>query len=193
MRKSIFYLVDVFAERKYTGNQLAVFLPGRKFSSQEMQKIAREMNYSETTFILSSRPKKGGYQVRIFTPAEEVPFAGHPTLGTAFIIREKMERSHPSQVNLNLKAGQIPVTFEPLGKKRNRLWMKQLEQRFLNTLPAPALAEILHLSERDIDTRFPIEEVSTGLPFYHRSLAEFDCSGKMSIAQAESILNHKTH
>ncbi len=165
MRKSIFYLVDVFAERKYAGNQLAVFMPGCKYSSQEMQTIAREMNYSETTFILSARQWKGGYPVRIFTPGEEVPFAGHPTLGTAFIIREKLQRSRSRQVNLNVKIGQIPVTFEPIGKKRDRLWMKQIEPRFLNTLPASALAEILHLAEDDIDSRFPIEEVSTGLPF----------------------------
>lgn len=165
MKRSIFYLVDVFADRKYAGNQLAVFLPGRKFSNKEMQSIAREMNYSETTFILSARPRKGGYPVRIFTPGEEVPFAGHPTLGTAFIIREKIEQSHSLQINLNLKVGQIPVTFEPISKKRNRLWMKRIEPRFLNTLPVSTLTEILHLTADDIDNRFPIEEVSTGLPF----------------------------
>ena len=78
MKQPTLYIVDVFAEQKYAGNQLAVFRHGSHLSSKEMQTIAKEMNYSETTFILSEDEKKGGYDVRIFTPAEEVPFAGHP-------------------------------------------------------------------------------------------------------------------
>jgi trans-2,3-dihydro-3-hydroxyanthranilate isomerase len=85
MGKLTFYIVDVFAEKKYTGNQLAVFRRAEVLSSDEMQHIAREMNFSETTFILSEEQRNGGFEVRIFTPKEEVPFAGHPTLGTAHI------------------------------------------------------------------------------------------------------------
>jgi trans-2,3-dihydro-3-hydroxyanthranilate isomerase len=165
MKKKIFYIVDVFAEHKYAGNQLAVFMPGLKFSRQEMQNIAKEMNYSETTFILSDNLKKGGYDVRIFTPGEEVPFAGHPTLGTAYIIREKILKVKSLQVTLNLKVGQIPVSFESSSKTRNRLWMRQKEPHFQCTFKTAALAEVLNLSEGDFDGRFPIQEVSTGLPF----------------------------
>ncbi|MGL6283320.1 MAG: PhzF family phenazine biosynthesis protein, partial [Microcoleaceae cyanobacterium] len=79
-----FYIVDVFTNNKYAGNQLAVLAVSEvaDLSDQEMLQIAREINYSETTFIMSDQPVNGGYAVRIFTPAKELPFAGHPTLGT---------------------------------------------------------------------------------------------------------------
>ena len=82
-----FYLVDVFGQEKYAGNQLAVFMNAGGLSTVQMQKIANEMHFSETTFILSSDKYIGGYDVRIFTPTSEIPFAGHPTLGTAYVIK----------------------------------------------------------------------------------------------------------
>jgi trans-2,3-dihydro-3-hydroxyanthranilate isomerase len=82
-----FHIVDVFAEEKYAGNQLAVVTGASALSDVQMQKIANEMHFSETTFISSSKMREGGYDVRIFTPKKELPFAGHPTLGTAYIIR----------------------------------------------------------------------------------------------------------
>ena len=103
MSNPIFYILDVFAEQKYTGNQLAVFRNCSNFSTEMMQTIALEMNYSETTFILSEEPKNGGYDVRIFTPANELPFAGHPTLGTAFAIQQMIIKENVDRVNLNLK------------------------------------------------------------------------------------------
>lgn len=75
-----FYIVDVFAESKYAGNQLAVVRHASDLSAEEMLKIAREMHYSETTFVLSEEAREGGYDVRIFTPGGEVPFAGHPSV-----------------------------------------------------------------------------------------------------------------
>ncbi len=76
-----FFIVDVFAEKKYAGNQLAVVRHAADLDAQTMQLIARETNFAETTFVLSDEPHNGGYDVRIFTPAAEVPFAGHPTIG----------------------------------------------------------------------------------------------------------------
>ena len=113
MAKLIYYIVDVFAEAKYAGNQLAVFRGADSISDVEMQQIAKEMNFSETAFIMSKSERDGGYDVRIFTPGEEVPFAGHPTLGTAHIIRNEILRDKESlsSITLNLNAGQIPVTF----------------------------------------------------------------------------------
>ena len=102
-----FYIVDVFAETKYTGNQLAVFTDIGNLSDQEMQQIAKEMNYSETTFIVSEDIKNGGYDVRIFTPKEELPFAGHPTLGTAYILQQEVIKQIAEKIILNLKVGQI--------------------------------------------------------------------------------------
>lgn len=158
-----FYIVDVFAETKYAGNQLAVVRGAAALSDDEMLQIAREMNYSETTFLLSDEERDGGYDVRIFTPAEEVPFAGHPTLGTAYIIRHELIGRPVERVVLNLKVGQIPVVFneDPGG----RLWMRQMPPRFGRTFDATAVSAALNLKREDIDERFPIQEVSTGLPF----------------------------
>jgi trans-2,3-dihydro-3-hydroxyanthranilate isomerase len=155
-----FYIVDVFAEKKYAGNQLAVFRDGFKFSDEEMQQIAKEMNFSETTFILSDEPENNGYNVRIFTPAREVPFAGHPTLGTAFIIQKEIIDEPVKVVNLNLKVGQIPIEFQ-----HNRLTMKQKDPSFGSELSIKSLSAVLNIDDNEFDDQFPIQEVSTGIPF----------------------------
>lgn len=157
-----FYIVDVFAQKKYNGNQLAVFLQAESISSADMQHLAREMNFSETSFILSDTPRNGGYDVRIFTPMEEVPFAGHPTLGTAHIIRQVLLESSADTVKLNLKVGQIPVVFD----QDQNGWMTQIEPFFGTIHPTDIFAPMLNLNKADFDDRFPIQEVSTGLPFF---------------------------
>jgi trans-2,3-dihydro-3-hydroxyanthranilate isomerase len=157
-----FYIVDVFAERKYAGNQLAVIRGAGALSSDEMQKIAREINFSETTFILADAPRDGGFDVRIFTPREEVPFAGHPTIGTAHIIHTRILQGKADTVALNLQVGQIPVTFGQDGFS----WMKQIQPTFGPQHDPTTLAAVLSLDVAEIDERFPIEEVSTGLPFF---------------------------
>lgn len=162
MSKYTYYIVDVFAEEKYTGNQLAVFRNASKISSDEMQRIAREINYSETTFILSDEQTKGGFDVRIYTPKEEVPFAGHPTLGTAHIIHRMIVQGKSNNLVLNLKVGQIPVTFS----KDGYCWMKQIQPIFGQQHRPEILANILGLEFSEIDARFPVQEVSTGLPFF---------------------------
>jgi trans-2,3-dihydro-3-hydroxyanthranilate isomerase len=160
-----FYIVDVFAQRKYAGNQLAVFRKGAEFSSEKMQILAREMNYSETSFILSDKKRDNGFDVRIFTPAREVPFAGHPTLGTAFVIQQYILKKPVDKVILNLKVGQIPVTFSYHGRDPKWLWMRQKPPHFGESLDPGLVAESLHLNLDDLDKRFPVEEVSTGIPF----------------------------
>ena len=124
MEKINYSIVDVFSQGKYTGNPLAVFKNVGKISESEMQQIAKEINYSETTFILSDSKNDGGFDVRIFTPNEEVPFAGHPTLGTAFIIQNEVLEEPLDNLILNFKGGQIPVTFN---NQDEILWMKQNE------------------------------------------------------------------
>lgn len=158
--KLTFTIVDVFAERKYAGNQLAVFRGAGGLSDGEMQHIAKEMNYSETTFILSDEPRNGGYDVRIFTPEEEFDFAGHPTLGTSYVIRNQLLGGEPKEVTLNLKVGPIPVRFDD---EDGMLWMKQNEPAFGETTTAAEAAYVLGIPPEDIDTRYPIQEVSTGL------------------------------
>jgi trans-2,3-dihydro-3-hydroxyanthranilate isomerase len=162
MSKITFYTLDVFAEKKYAGNQLAVFRNAGELSSDAMQQIAREVNYSETTFILSDEQVNGGFDVRIFTPNEEVPFAGHPTLGTAHIIHNKIIQGKSKDVILNLKVGQIPVTFSEDGY----CWMKQIQPEFGHQHDAERIAGVIGLDASEIDPRFPIQEVSTGLPFF---------------------------
>src|SRR6202161_4134231 len=103
--------VDVFTDRALTGNALAVFLDGRGLSTEQMQALARETNLSETTFILpgdASAEKARGVRVRIFTVQEELPFAGHPTLGTAFVLRGQ---TGASEIRLDLNVGTVPVSF----------------------------------------------------------------------------------
>jgi trans-2,3-dihydro-3-hydroxyanthranilate isomerase len=130
-----------------------------------MQTFAKEMNYSETTFITSTEVQEGGYNVRIFTPAKELPFAGHPTLGTAYIIQQEVIKQSVETVSLNLKVGQIPVTWHNSEEAGEVLWMRQNPPTFHQKLDASALAVVLGLEQDEIDSRFPIQEVSTGVPF----------------------------
>ena len=123
------------------------------------------MNYSETTFILSEEPREGGYDVRIFTPGAEVPFTGHPTLGTAYVIQKEIIKKSVETAILNLKVGQISVTFQNAVKGEDILWMKQIEPVFCKVLNASDIAKVLTVEKNDINERFPIEEVSTGMPF----------------------------
>ncbi|MBW8001581.1 MAG: PhzF family phenazine biosynthesis protein [Planctomycetes bacterium] len=162
MSKRGFYILDVFAEEKYSGNQLGVVCDSAGLSSEQMQEIAKEMNYSETTFILSGQKEDSGYDVRIFTPNEEVPFAGHPTLGTAYIIRNEIQDGLADEIILNLKVGQIPVTFD---SSSDVLWMRTLEPVFGECFDIGEIAEVLSISKDDIDKRFPVQSVSTGLGF----------------------------
>jgi len=163
--KTKFFITDVFGDRKYSGNQLATFIDCASFSDEEMQQIAREIHFSETTFVISSSPSKGGYEVRIFTPGSEIDFAGHPTLGTAYIIQKHIVRQPVDKIVLNFKVGQIPVLLPTEQGNNGILWMQQAEPTFGKTLDATGIASVLNLTESDIDTRWPIEEVSTGLPF----------------------------
>lgn len=161
MKEFEFYIVDVFAEELYSGNQLAVFPDADGLSTAEMQRIAGEINYSETTFVSSKAPEGGGYDVRIFTPKTEVPFAGHPVLGTAFVIRQYLQNPMQEKIMLNLKVGQIPVTLLEDGV----LWMKTPPPEFGMVFDNADIAEVLGIDASDIDGRYPVQAVSTGLPF----------------------------
>jgi trans-2,3-dihydro-3-hydroxyanthranilate isomerase len=165
MKELTFYIVDVFAVEKYTGNQLAIFTDASTLSEEQMQQLAKEMNYSETTFITSTDLQDGGYDVRIFTPNKELPFAGHPTLGTAYIIQQTIINQPVETVKLNLKVGQIPVTWHNTDDMGEVLWMRQKPPTFHQIFEASALAPVLSLDMNEIDARFPIQEVSTGIPF----------------------------
>lgn len=164
MSKPRYFITDVFTSRKYGGNQLATFIDCESLADGEMQKIAREINFSETTFITSAVPRNGAYDVRIFTPNAEVDFAGHPTLGTAYIIREKLRLTTASDVSLNLRIGMIPVTFSEAPGGVSQLWMKQASPEYGSCADVDTLAGVMGITATDIVSDLPIEEVSTGFP-----------------------------
>jgi trans-2,3-dihydro-3-hydroxyanthranilate isomerase len=174
MEALTFYIVDVFAEQKYAGNQLAVFRNAQGLPGETMQKIAKEIGFSETTFILSDAPRDGGYDARIFTPAAEVPFAGHPTLGTAYVIRDKILEQREDHVNLNLGIGQIPVAFKPQAGGEKIPWMTPKEASFHETFATREIAPLLRVRAEDVDDDFPIETVTTGLPFVFVPMRSLD-------------------
>ncbi len=169
MRTFSYLLLDVFTTRPLEGNQLAVFTDATGLSDGEMQALARETNLSETTFILpraADVEAHDGVRVRIFTTQEELPFAGHPTLGTAMAIRNCLAQAGaaPKQVFLDLKVGRIPVTFterdgRPFGE------MRQRDPEFGVTHTREDIAGVCGLEVNDFDPDLPIQTASTGLAF----------------------------
>ena len=176
-----FNIVDVFANAKFGGNQLAVFKNTHSLNTNEMQKIAKEMNYSETTFISSDEKQDEGYDVRIFTPTLELPFAGHPTLGTAFVIQQELIKNQVKKIELNLKIGQIPVTLTYKNNQVDILWMKQKSPIFGNNYGADIWAEILELDIGDLEKDYPICEVSTGVFCFIVPLKTLDAIKRASV------------
>lgn len=154
-----FHIVDVFAQRRYTGNQLAVVTDAADLTSREMQAIAAEFDYSETTFLTGGE----GWTTRIFTPTAEVPFAGHPTLGTAAVVREHLAPDRPNRVTLDLPVGPIPVESRQVDGVET-LWMRQQPPTFGARLAHADLAPVLGLSPDQLDREWPVQVVSTGLP-----------------------------
>jgi trans-2,3-dihydro-3-hydroxyanthranilate isomerase len=186
------FIVDVFAQRKYTGNQLGVILNSDNLSTETMQEIAREINFSETTFITGKDINNNGYNVRIFTPIKELPFAGHPTLGTAYIIQQKVIKKAIDRVYLNYMVGQIPVTINYVEESPDVLWMEQNSPEFAEDLSAEIISEVLNLELTDIDGRFPISQVSTGLPFIIVPLMNLDGikKAKLNLAKYYQLIEH---
>jgi len=156
---------DVFSSRPLEGNSLAVFSDARGLSAAEMQLIAKEMNLSETTFILprdAATEKERGVRVRIFTVQEELPFAGHPTLGTAFALRGN---TGAGKITLELNAGKVPVTFETSAGQPAFGEMTQIDPIFGAQHDREAVARATGLRVQDFDDSLPIQTVSTGVPF----------------------------
>jgi trans-2,3-dihydro-3-hydroxyanthranilate isomerase len=174
-----FVQLDVFTRTPLTGNPLAVFTDARGLSDGEMQALAREMNLSETTFILPrerATEARAGKQVRIFTVAEELPFAGHPTLGTAlylYSLRSDRGLKTTDEIVLDLKAGRIPVRFAVDSEKagRDRVdgqvfgEMRQRDPEFGTTLSREEVARVIGIAVDEISSEWPIQAVSTGLTF----------------------------
>ena len=156
---------DVFSSNPLEGNSVAVFSDARGLSDVKMQAVAKEMNLSETTFVLPRDPeteRARGVRVRIFTVQEELPFAGHPTLGTAFALRDGRAIS---EIVLDLNVGQVPVRFEGADGEPVFGEMTQVDPVFGVVHDRDAVARATGLSVQDFDPSLPIQTVSTGLSF----------------------------
>ncbi|HEY2914136.1 MAG TPA: PhzF family phenazine biosynthesis protein [Candidatus Angelobacter sp.] len=168
-RRLPFVQVDVFTSVPLEGNQLAVFADGNGLSDAEMQALAKETNLSETTFILprdAATERERGVRVRIFTTTEELPFAGHPTLGTAMVLRNDAQRCKGAaeEIVLDLNIGRIPVRFStrdglPFGL------MTQRDPEFKKKHSREDVARAAGLTLNDITDDLPIQTVSTGNAF----------------------------
>jgi trans-2,3-dihydro-3-hydroxyanthranilate isomerase len=165
MRRLALAQWDVFTSKPLEGNSLAVFFDARGLRDGEMQSIAKEMNLSETTFIFpqdEALERERGVRVRIFTVQEELPFAGHPTLGTAFALRGE---SGEKEITLDLNVGKVPVRFDDPQGEAAFGEMTQADPKFGMQHEREAVARATGLSVEDFDPSLPIETVSTGVPF----------------------------
>jgi trans-2,3-dihydro-3-hydroxyanthranilate isomerase len=169
-----FKIADVFTDRALAGNQLAVVLEAEGLDASAMQAIAREFNFSETTFVTPSNEPGCDWRVRIFTPVYELPMAGHPTVGTAVVLRE--EGIVEARVVFELGVGPTPVEFGADGLA----WMTQPEARFLATVGDRALvAAALSLLPDDIRDDLPLQVVSSGNPFLIVPIVSMEALGRM--------------
>jgi trans-2,3-dihydro-3-hydroxyanthranilate isomerase len=193
MSRTLAYSVlDVFAERPLEGNALAVFHDARSLSDDEMQTLARETNLSETTFILPSEPeieRREGVRVRIFTTQEELPFAGHPTLGTA----TWLYLNHPTlrgaeTITLRLNVGRITVRFDAQdeGAPGVRATMVQNDPVFGATHDRAQIARAIGLNADDLSAEYLPQTVSTGVPFCIVLLRSLEVSRRLQLVQQEA-------
>ena len=170
-----FVQLDVFTRMPLAGNPLAIFTDARGLTDKQMQALAREMNLSETTFILPREPEleaTDGTRVRIFTTREELPFAGHPTLGTALYLYSTTNTA-PDEIVLDLNVGKIPVRFtaDSTRARNNRAEgdvfgeMRQRDPEFGAILPLEDVARAIGIDAREIASEWPIQVVSTGLSY----------------------------
>jgi trans-2,3-dihydro-3-hydroxyanthranilate isomerase len=186
IRQLSFTQFDVFSSRPLEGNPLAVFPDAHGLSDDEMQALAREMNLSETTFLVRRDDKiehQRGVRVRIFTVQEELPFAGHPTLGTAFALRGV---SKVPEIKLDLNVGTIPVRFEdPLGQPAFGE-MTQKDPEFGAMHDRNTIAQVTGIPAEDIDPELPIQTVSTGVPFTILPLRNLEAARRLRINQSQA-------
>ena len=169
MNPRVYHLVDVFTDRAFGGNPLAVFLDGKGMSDGLMQAIAKEFNLSETTFVLPPQNPANDFRVRIFTPSAELPMAGHPTVGTTFVLtRAGLVRPGTGRTTITLEegVGPIPVAIDWKNGKPSFIEMQQPLPEFGAPIEnRTAIAEMLSLELGAIRDDLPIQVVSCGVPF----------------------------
>ncbi|MFG4001632.1 PhzF family phenazine biosynthesis protein [Flavobacterium aquidurense] len=155
-----FYIVDVFADKKYAGNQLAVFMDAGKLSSAEMQQIAREINFAESTFITKLDIENNKAEIKIFTPSQEMQFAGHPIIGTSWVLMNKVFNDAPEHIKLNVPIGPISIH-----QSEGLIWLKAAQPKFWDIFAKEDFTVFSNLKNHDFENQFPIQEVTTGSAF----------------------------
>lgn len=182
MTKIKFYIVDVFAKEKYAGNQLAVFVDLEKqLSSEQMLQITREINFAESTFIRSIEAD-ASYGVRIFTTEYEVPFAGHPTLGTTYILAKHFNKKPKNEIVLRLKKGDIPVAISsPNNLEESRFTMQQVQPEFGALFNSKLISDALDIPLDYFDASMPIQDINTGLPYLIIFIKDLESIGNLRL------------
>ena len=180
MPNLLYVNVDVFTGHALAGNQLAVFTDASALSTELMQRIAKETNYSETTFVIPrsfEETRDKGHRVRIFTVNEELPFAGHPTLGTAWVLRGI---GGADEIVLDLNVGKIHVKFSTL---EGQLFgeMTQRDPQFGQVHSREEAARAIGISAEEIATDVPIHSVSTGMMFVMVPIARLATMQKLTL------------
>lgn len=176
MRKLNYHLVDVFTNEMFGGNQLAVFTDCENLPASYMQKIAKELNLAESTFVLPPKDSSHDHWVRIFTPATELPMAGHPTVGTAFVlVQQDASLGESQQLRFMEGVGVIPVHVQIDNGATSLITMQQPLPEFgSHFTDRQLMADILSLKIDAIDPNTPCEVVSTGLPFLFVPITSLD-------------------
>jgi trans-2,3-dihydro-3-hydroxyanthranilate isomerase len=184
MTKIPFYVVDVFASNKYEGNQLAVFVDlENQVSDEAMQSMAREINFAETTFIKTNQNDER-FGVRIFTPEHEIPFAGHPSIGTSYVIAKFLLPQVPSQLVLELEHIDIAISIlDPTNIDQSLLFMQQAQPEFREYFTHQEVATELGIDLADLNLNLPIQEVTTGLPYIIIPLKNLAAIEKLSLRE----------
>ena len=178
MKQMHYSLLDVFTNRPFGGNQLAVFPDARGLTAETMQALAKELNLSESAFVFPTQDAACDYRVRIFTPAVELPMAGHPTVGTAFVLVNEgiIQLAEPeTTINFEEGVGVVPVT---LSAREGQLRLIQMRQPLPTFGPLfldrKAIAHLLFLDLSLLDTALPLEVVSCGVPFLFVSVKSLE-------------------
>lgn len=171
MKKARFVRVDVFADKPFGGNPLAVFPEADDLTSKDMQALAMEMNLSETTFVVPPTPGSGAdFRVRIFVPDMEIQYAGHPTIGTFYVLAKegRIKLKEPlTTVRMEVLAGVMPVEIHSSGGKITKVVTVQNKPEFGRVFDDPSVfVKALSLDAKDLDlSMMPVQLVSTGLPW----------------------------
>jgi len=183
MRSYRYLHLDVFTDRPFEGNQLAVFPEPAGLTTEDMQRITKEMNFSECTFIFPAETAGTAVRMRIFTPGEELPMAGHPTIGSTYaLVHEGVIAARSTEFVFGLGVGPTPVTLDWRGDALDFVWMTQQPPAFQGRITdRPGFARAIGLSEAELQGDLPVEVISCGVPFLIAPIASRAAVDRLSI------------